>query len=339
MIIIDGVKYNLWTPKDEEKEFHPIVKEHFKEIFGENSLYFDVRHILKSASGIGSIPDAYVISLSKPFEWYVVENELSSHSVYDHIVNQLTRFINGIKNQDARNRILDMLYDEINKDGILKATVKKHIDTDDMYLFLSRLLSTPPRIVVIIDHKTHETEEACQSLNIKDIVEFKTYTRENAQNIRAHFFEPLNLTKEPPTQQPPQKKPPRKWDEKLVLADENVREATKALTSRIEQLDNVSHRPTGPDYIFFRETSGRKLGFVGLFLTRPALKVRIRTDPATFRDPKKWTGDKEYHWFFKVGEKEFKITSKEQLDYAMELIKQSHQLASEKTKADMLSTR
>ena len=67
MLVIDGVKYKLWTPRDEEKEFHPMIRENSKEIFGENSLYFDVRHKLVSRSGIGSIPDAYVISLSKPY--------------------------------------------------------------------------------------------------------------------------------------------------------------------------------------------------------------------------------------------------------------------------------
>jgi hypothetical protein len=35
MLLVDGVKYKLWTPKDEEKEFHPLVKASSKEIFGE----------------------------------------------------------------------------------------------------------------------------------------------------------------------------------------------------------------------------------------------------------------------------------------------------------------
>ena len=86
MLIIDDIKFEPWTPKDEEKEFHPMVQKHSKGIFGENTLYFDVKHVLKAASGIGSIPDAYVIDFSKPSKFYVVENELSSHPVYDHIV-------------------------------------------------------------------------------------------------------------------------------------------------------------------------------------------------------------------------------------------------------------
>jgi hypothetical protein len=192
MLLVDGIKYRLWTPRDEEKEFHPIIRGHYKEIFGEDSLYFDVKHVLKTTSGIGSIPDAYVINLSKPSEWYVVENELASHPVYDHIVKQLTKFINGIANQSARSQILDMLYDEINKDNVLKATVQKLIDSTDIYRALSKLLSNPPRIVIMIDQKTSEVEEACQVLKYQtDIVEFRTFLREDAENVHAHLFEPI----------------------------------------------------------------------------------------------------------------------------------------------------
>jgi hypothetical protein len=74
MLLVDGIRYKPWTPKDEEKEFHPLVKAQSKEIFGKNSIYFDVKTTLKSASGIGSIPDAYVIDLAEPYQWYVIEN-------------------------------------------------------------------------------------------------------------------------------------------------------------------------------------------------------------------------------------------------------------------------
>jgi predicted transport protein len=326
MIIIDGVRYSLWTPKDEEKQFHPIVREHSREIFGENSLYFDVKHVLKTASGIGSIPDAYVINLSRPAEWYVVENELASHPVYDHVVKQLTKFINGIENQNARSQILEMLYETIDKDGVLKATVKKLTASDDIHHFLTKLLSTSPRIVIIIDQKTPEVQEACRVLKYQtDIIEFKTYVRENAETVHAYLFEPLSGITKP--LQPRRPLARANWEEKLSWCDEKVKEITRTLTNRTAQLDNVSHRPSGTDYIFYREISGRKYAFVGLFLTKSALKVRIRTDPILFNDPKKWTGDKEYHWFFKAGEKEFKMTDKDQLDYAMGLIKQSYNLA------------
>jgi predicted transport protein len=334
MLIIDGVKYDLWTPKDEEKEFHPMVKAHYREIFDEDALYFDVKHTLKAPSKIGSIPDAYVISFRRG-EWYVVENELSSHPVFDHIVNQLTRFLNGIKNQEARNQILDALYGGIDNDVLLRATVQKQIESHDIHHALSKLIAKQPRIVVIIDKKTLETEEALQNLNpTPSIVEFNTYTRRDAPSIRAHLFESLYAAEKPPGKalgmvegKRPVPEHHRTWEKKLEWVDQSVRDITKALTNQILELGNVVHKASGPDYVFFKGRPGTKTIFVGLFLTKPALKVRIRTDPAAFRDPKRWTGDKEYHWFIKVGEKEFKLTGKDQLNYAMELIKQSYELA------------
>lgn len=57
---------------------------------------------------------------------------------------------------------------------------------------LERLFSKPPRIVIIIDQKTPEIQEACQVLRYQtDIVEFKTYVRENAETVHIHSFEPL----------------------------------------------------------------------------------------------------------------------------------------------------
>jgi hypothetical protein len=192
MILIDGVKYRLWTPKDEEKEFHPMIKEHSKEIFGENSLYFDIKHKLISKSGIGSIPDAYVITLSKPYKWYVIENELASHSIYDHIVKQLTKFINGLRNPKSRNDILEALDYEIRTDKVLKAHVEKMIGSPETFRFLSKLLSHPPNIVVVIDELNEEVREACQSLRYEtQFVEFKTFVREDAENVHAHLFEPI----------------------------------------------------------------------------------------------------------------------------------------------------
>ena len=66
MLLMDGVKYKLYTPEN-EAELENVVREHAKEIFGEDCVHFDLKHKLKSEAGIASIPDAHVIKLSKPF--------------------------------------------------------------------------------------------------------------------------------------------------------------------------------------------------------------------------------------------------------------------------------
>ena len=334
MLLIDGARYRLWTPKEEEKDFHPMIKEHHKEIFGEDSIYFDIKQVIRASSGIGSIPDAYAIKLNPP-RWYVIENELSSHPIYDHIVNQLTKFINGLENQSARNQIVDSIYAKINQDIVLKATIKKSIETEDIYHFVYKLLSSPPTIVILIDEKTQETENACHVFKYPtEIIEFKTYVREGAESVHAHFFEPLAETSKTKEQkggtkasQKPIPEYQKNWVSKLQWVDPTIRDITKTLMERITQLGNVNHCPSGPDYKFYKGQSSTKSIFTGVFLTHNALKVRIRTDPTTISDPKKWLSEKTYKWFFQAGEKEFKITDMSQLDYAMELIKQAYALA------------
>jgi hypothetical protein len=60
-----------------------------------------------------SIPDGYVISFSKPFDWYIVEGELSIHPLHEHITNQLNKFVIGIKNPLTQRELIDVLYNEI----------------------------------------------------------------------------------------------------------------------------------------------------------------------------------------------------------------------------------
>jgi len=344
MLVIDGVKYRLWTPRDEEKEFHPMIKEHSKEIFGEGSLYFDVKHKLISRSGIGSIPDAYVISLSKPNEWYVVENELASHPIYDHIVKQLTKFMNGLRNPESRNEILEAIYEEIRNDKILKAYVEKVIGSTEIYRFMSKLLFGSPKIVVVIDELNEEVKEACQSLKYEtQFVEFKTFVREDDPSVHAHLFEPLYVVKKVSEIGRKEKEGKRplpehyeSWEKMFAWVDEDVRELVKTLESKIlERFSDVNRKAIGRYYCFYKGKPTTDSLFTVFLLTKKVLKVRIRTDPKTFRDTKNWTRGSVYKgWFFKKGEERgFPIIGIHQLDYAMELIKQSYDISGEKWKS------
>jgi len=185
LLFIDGVKYELYAPKD-EAELESMVKKHSKEIFGEDSIYFDLRQKITLKSGITTIPDGYVIKLSEPYEWAIVEIELSTHQVYDHIVTQLSKFISGIKEYSNQKEIIEAIDKEISKDMILRAVIQSRIGHEEVYRFISRLISNiPPKIVVIID-KINGVVEACRVLNqdIK-IIELQIYARENAPSVHA----------------------------------------------------------------------------------------------------------------------------------------------------------
>ena len=194
MLLIDGVKYGEWIPPSED-EFEGVVKKHTLEIFGEQSIYLDRKQKLKSLSGIGSIPDGYVIFLGDTLHWHIVEMELSFHPPHEHIVPQLSKFTLGIKNLSTQNNLVKAIYEHISGDGFLTLKLRKETNCVDIYKFLSDLISKPPVLTVIIEKKTEELEEALDIFR-RDyqtkIVEFQTFIREGiGLAVHAHLFEPL----------------------------------------------------------------------------------------------------------------------------------------------------
>ena len=200
MLLIDGVKYELWIPPSED-EFERVVKEHTEDIFGEQSIYLDRKQKLKSLSGIGSIPDGYVVILGDPPHWHIVEVELSSHPLHEHIVSQISRFISGISNPNIQRGIVNAIDGEITRDDFLRLRLKKAVEPTEIYRFLSDLISKQPVLTIIIEKDTEELREALNTLRYPqiEVVEFKTFTREGISlQVHAHLFEPLY--------QPPPKK-------------------------------------------------------------------------------------------------------------------------------------
>ena len=194
MILVDGVRYMIRAPSS-ENDLTEMVREHSKDIWGENSVYFDKKK-LRTSAGIASIPDGYVIIFESPPQWYVVEVELSSHPIYQHIVPQVSKFALGVGNTGSQHEIANAVYRAIQQDNVLEAWVKNKVAPSEIYKFLMEIVSKPPVVAIIIDEKTKELEEACQQLPTKvhsvKVMELKTFQRYGCESIvHAHVFEPL----------------------------------------------------------------------------------------------------------------------------------------------------
>ncbi|MDI6814762.1 MAG: hypothetical protein QMC90_01570 [Dehalococcoidales bacterium] len=213
MLLIDGVKYELWIPPSED-EFERVVKEHAQDIFGEQSIYLDRKKRLKSLSGISSIPDGYVIVFGDSPEWHIVEVELSSHPLHDHIVAQVGRFISGISNPSIQRGIVNAIEGEIIGDEFLKLKLRKAIEPTEIYRFLTDVISRQPILTIIIEKDTEELREALNTLRYPQIkvVEFQTFAREEVGlSVHAHLFQPLYLPVPTPLSPPvPLAQPPNK---------------------------------------------------------------------------------------------------------------------------------
>jgi len=192
MLYVDGVEYKICTPSSEE-ELEMFVEDHSKKIFGDESLYFPVKTKLKSLGGIGSIPDGYAINLSKPYKWFIIEVELSTHHIFNHIVPQLNKFVQGLRDPSSRKNITEALYNEIKNDAMAEAYVKEKIGSGEIYRFVSSTIDKNPTLVVIIDHRTKELKEACKSIPITEklISEFKIFERVDARIKNAFLIEPI----------------------------------------------------------------------------------------------------------------------------------------------------
>jgi len=194
MLLIDGVKYEMWMPPSEDA-LEQMVKEHAQDIFGEQSEYFG-KQKMESKLGKGSVPDGFVIMFGESPCWHIVEVELSSHDLHRHIVEQASRFIIGIKNPQTQRKIVDAIYEEIKKDDFLERKVRKASGTADIYKLLTDLISKPPVLTIIIEKRTEELNEALSALahpQIK-VVELQTFAREGiGLGAHAHLFQPLYL--------------------------------------------------------------------------------------------------------------------------------------------------
>ena len=227
---------------------------------------------------------------------------------------------------------MEKLYEEVTKDKVLKACVESKIGSPEIKSFLYDLISKLPRTVVIIDEKGDKVQEACDGLKVEPtVIEFRTYVREDAEKVHAHLFEPIYPMKKKPKEEVKRALPEhyRNWDSMLSWVNDDVRAIVRTLSSHIAELGDVTHAKHGRYYCFYRGKPSTQSIFAAFLLAKSALKVRIRTDPETFRDPERWTGERVYKgWFFKKGEeREFKMMDVNRLDYAMDLIKQSYKLA------------
>jgi len=106
-LIVDRQTFNLSKPAN-EAQLENMVKEHSKQIFGNDSIYFDIKATIRTQTDVGSIPDGYAITLADK-RWFIIEVELASHDPYSHILPQITKFLNSIENHDNQHAIADAL--------------------------------------------------------------------------------------------------------------------------------------------------------------------------------------------------------------------------------------
>jgi len=192
ILLKDGVKY---FPHEYalEEELETMVAEHYKDIFGTNSLYFDAQ-TMKTQTGIEARNDGLILAIDQN-KWYIVEVELAKHPLHKHIIPQITEFSIAYEEAGTRKKIIDTLHKTIRSDPIRNAAVQAQ-KIEDLHKILADLIDLQPTIAIIIDQKTPQLDQICKKLLFPtQTIEFKTYERENV-GIGVHIHEFQSLTEQ-----------------------------------------------------------------------------------------------------------------------------------------------
>lgn len=176
IILKDGVKYTRHY-FDNENQFEKTALGQHKSIFGDNTILFDKQKI-RTATGIGTIPDAFIISPENE-KWYIIEVELASHDVYQHIIPQMIKFKNALDNVQNR-RALTKAFDKAIEDDLNKQACWIAATNDkNVFRSLSEIIEKEPELLIIIDDPKKELENSINKLPFATRINvFKTFCRE-----------------------------------------------------------------------------------------------------------------------------------------------------------------
>ena len=165
MLIIEDHKFVL-VKFDSEDELERVVINNAEYIFGPSSIYFP-KSLIRTTDGTGTIPDGYVIDLDRR-RWYIVEAEISQHSVWNHIAPQVAKQIIAANNPATKQQLIEIAIDHVRDDENLQDKfAEQDIEPIDYRRVLGEILSTKPIIGMPIDEVKNDLREWAATLKVE----------------------------------------------------------------------------------------------------------------------------------------------------------------------------
>ncbi len=164
MLIVEGRKFVL-KPFDSEEELERVVVENAEYLFGPASIYFP-KSLIATRDGTGTIPDGYVLDLARRV-WYIVEAEISKHSVWSHIAPQVAKQIIAASNPVSKQSLVDIAADRVRNDPDLQERfADEGIHAIDIRRVLAEILGKEPIVAMPIDAVKDDLKEWAATLRI-----------------------------------------------------------------------------------------------------------------------------------------------------------------------------
>ena len=152
---IPEVKFNR------EDEFENEIKLNAKMLFGQKTIYLDIKKRIDTSTLGGSIPDGILFDFEDPedIRFYLVEVELSKHSFYNHIFPQITKFFAFFKNYSGINILIEKVFSVINEDKEIAQEFRNLSESNEIYKSIKDSIENNPQILLIIDEEKSEFKE------------------------------------------------------------------------------------------------------------------------------------------------------------------------------------
>ncbi len=162
-MLIFGEKKYVETPFTSEAELERVVEAHHEDIFGSLSIYLQ-KQLVTTTGGDGSVPDGFVID-PESRRWYIVEVELSQHSVWSHIAPQVAKQIIGATQPETKQLLIDAAINQI-KDDDEYTDILRDMDTDALgvHKLFQTILDTEPIVGMPIDKVSSDHREWAATL-------------------------------------------------------------------------------------------------------------------------------------------------------------------------------
>jgi len=317
VIVTKDGTYHLYNYQN-ENELEKMVVEHSCEIFGKDTVYFDLKRKISSKAGFGTIPDGYVIDLKKN-KLYLIEVELISHSLKRHVLPQITNFIMALDNEDTVEKLVGEFYKELPKSN--------KIDKDRLKSIVSNW-----GIIIVIDEVGDPMKETNPLLEIVNFlskhgevkaVPFQTYCKNGiVTDDHVHSFK--SFTREELEQEA--KKWTFKWE--TVSVEKHLEKTSGDLKNLFLKLSEKIcciapevkevHRKKWTTY----QLSALR-NFCTVKILNDSLEINLKMDESIFSDKKgiaksikrtpAWTFDKMLN-----------VGSEKEIDYAVTLVEQAY---------------
>ena len=317
VIVTKDGAYHLYNYQN-ENDLERMVVEHATEIFGRDTVYFDLKRKISSKAGFGTIPDGYVIDL-KQDKLYLIEVELISHSLKRHVLPQITNFIMALDNDQTIIKLVEEFYKD------LPETQK--IDKDRLKSIVKNW-----GVIIVIDEVGDPMKEMNPLLEIVNFlskhgevraIPFQTYCK-NGELTEDHVHSFKSFTKEELEQEA--KKWTFKWEtvpveKHLEKTSSDIKDVFLKLGKEIcciaPEVKEV-HRKKWTTY----QLSALK-NFCTVKILNDSLEVNLKMEESIFNDKKGIAKSIERTpaWTF---DKVLNISSEREIEDAILLIEQAY---------------